>query len=1025
GIYILVIWLRGREARQEGEPSDVEKVEQLEERLVKAVEYSKDAPWYLVIGHSGCGKTTLLINSGLEFSFIDTLQEKPLQQEMFYAKDASLGDAKNAIILDTAGRYVTFGNESQERGEWLELLFLLRKYRKNKPIDGLIVAIDIPSLVENDGAGIEQQAKMIRERMMEMIPRLGMKFPVYVVFTKCDTLYGFTQFFDDLDAQQRTQVWGGTFRRDQQGNPEVVFREECERLSQILHSRKLLRLSAGQTQTGGAIYTFPSEFDAVYPKLTQFVGELFSGQSKEKPIFRGFYLTSGTQARDKIDLVLQDMAASLNHQPLQLPENPSDTVEAKSYFIKDLFQRVLFPDRGLEQPTTQVERRNMFVRLGICAAALAVFGVLTTTFAVSFRQNKRFMMDARLSAALISEIIPGGPHSPHELEQLESSRKSIVPLERSRFLWQKQKDDVAAAARKQYLSKKYGSSKGWEVKLRREVRIPVKVSKSSESENQPPEPIPKAEISAEVKSGAVAGKKRYKMHTNKEGEAFLKLKLEDGKVEVQFSVKHEEPGWEPPQPQIYDIQPGQHGVLKDEYGNPKYVRFIFSKLRRVIAVHCIDQLGEDLPGVPITIIEQTEELQEHTGTTNEQGIAQFPLEAPAGRELLIYYREFETNYEEQPDSLTIQSGQVNYPLDKTVRRKIQISVMAFEDSNPKPVASVSVGGIPLGVTNSNGELEVISDKIPTQQNVTAEPSPMTVSIDEIPSGYSIVLRYSSPLLQHEISVMAFVRSSQQPVSGVSVWVGEEELGVTNSNGELEVTSDTIPTQQNVTAEPSTEDVSVDPTPSGYKIVLKYAPPPPSLQVVTESQQPIGNVEVWIYLGEGETNSFNDEIAFESEGRQFRLVRLDATTDNDGRLQLLRAAESHQLLLYHPDYWPKNVGWAQVTQPIQMVSIRQERSVDDFDQAQRDGAEYYYERVLDYRNRGNWDEVIKNSQNALRLMPRLEFYLYLGWAYYDSAQIDEVREQANRGLALRLVDYYSEAEEQSLKRQLRNLRDLTQ
>jgi hypothetical protein len=967
GLYILVLFLLGKFGKKkktnlEADQPDIEKVERLEERIIKAAESSKDAPLYLVIGPKESGKTTLLINSGLEFSSIDTLQDTPLQQEIkgetrncdiFYTKDASFGSSKNAIILDTAGRYVTFGNESREQGEWRELLSILKKYRK--PINGLIVAIDLPRLVASEESDIEGQAKMIRDRMMEMIPRFGIKFPVYVVFTKCDSLYGFTEFFDDLEASERAQIWGATFRNEQQENLEAAFREECEQLSQILHDRRLLRLSQGKTQAGNSIYTLPLEFDAVYSKLTQFVTALFEIQSKEKPMFRGFYLTSAAQTGEAVDLVLKDEATSLGHPPLQFPTIPKDQGQAKGYFIKNIFQQVLFPDQGLEQPTTEVERRNMFVRLGICGAALILLALFSAIFFVSYSRSKRLMTNAKLHAAEVYTI-PEQSNSVEDFEKLEDFRRLIVQLERRSLLWNGQRDKVADNARKLYLGKIYGSRNGWEARLTREVEVPVKVFKlvGSEKREYRPEPIEEAKVLAQVLNGAVPHKEKDKIHqksTNENGLTTLKLKVEDGKIEVNLFLDHQEEGWETPQAQTCVIEPGERVTPE--------IKFIFSKLERLITIHCLDQFGENLSGVPIAIINaEDEELAQET--TNPEGKARFDeLEAPAGSALRIRYDDSETNFPaEAPDEVKIVSGQREYNLTKQLRRKIKIYVQAITNQQPQIGVLVSVDGKVLGATNDSGQLEGNVDTPPTRENikVDTDSSIKEIKVNKNDKGeYSIVLKF------------------------------EPEPVVTSGEG----------------IESSDDDGKIETQP--------LTQPPPTLDIVTPSGEPISDVEVWVYLEEGESPSFEtaDEIAYE----QLSLQKLRATTDSEGGLELPKEAEKHSLLLYHPDYWPKTVQWEVIENRTQMSLLTEEHSVRDFNM-QEAAAKHYYNEAIRVHRDDEWDDAFAAYEKAIRLMPTKKHYFFIAAAYRDAGNkggmdSDESSQKshdwARRGIILNLPD----------------------
>ena len=45
--------------------------------------------------------------------------------------------------------------------------------------------------------------------------QLGVRVPIYAVFTKTDLIAGFVEFFDNLGKEEREQVWGMTFPLDE------------------------------------------------------------------------------------------------------------------------------------------------------------------------------------------------------------------------------------------------------------------------------------------------------------------------------------------------------------------------------------------------------------------------------------------------------------------------------------------------------------------------------------------------------------------------------------------------------------------------------------------------------------------------------------------------------------------------------------------------------------------------------------------------------------------------------------------
>ena len=119
-----------------------------------------------------------------------------------------------------------------------------------------------------------------------------------------------------------------------------------------------------------------------------------------------------------------------------------------------------------------------------------------------------------------------------------------------------------------------------------------------------------------------------------------------------------------------------------------------------------------------------------------------------------------------------------------------------------------------------------------------------------------------------------------------------------------------------------------------------------------------------------------------------------------------------------------VNWQQTDKSIQMISIKQERSFSDFGKVQIDGAEHYYQLAQRYHNRGVHKEAITNYQNAIRLAPRLKYYLQLGWAYQEMDQTEAALKQVNIGLELKLLDD-PEANEELLKQQLQELLKILQ
>src|SRR5205823_3564085 len=90
-----------------------------------------------------------------------------------------------------------------------------KRFRPRQPLNGAIVTISIYDLSHWTEEEVARYADHVRDRVHELYTRLGMRFPIYCLVTKGDLLAGFTEFFGDLDAAQRSQVWGATFEHSQ------------------------------------------------------------------------------------------------------------------------------------------------------------------------------------------------------------------------------------------------------------------------------------------------------------------------------------------------------------------------------------------------------------------------------------------------------------------------------------------------------------------------------------------------------------------------------------------------------------------------------------------------------------------------------------------------------------------------------------------------------------------------------------------------------------------------------------------
>ncbi len=377
-------------------------------------------PWYLMVGPPGAGKTTALLKSGLRF---------PAGAERI----KGVGGTRNcdwfftdeAILVDTAGRYTT---EDEDRDEWNAFLDALKDSRPDRPINGIMVAISAQDLL-GDELDLEDHADNIRRRVDELVQRLGLRLPVYLVITKTDLIPGFVEFFGELDRDGREQIWGATVEPYSTADPAEVVEREFDGIMDALRPHRNARLSRNlRREERQRVYDFPLELASMRDRLARFSSVVFAPNPlSEGPLFRGFYFTSGTQEGAPIDRVIGALAQQFG---LRTPPPPRAPSEPKSYFLKDVFTDVVFPDRFIARRTKKAAGATWraMTRTGLAALGTAALIAILLGFAGA-RSNAqlRGVLEAGDRASGVT-FNPAGARF-DDVNRLEGLREEVARLE--------------------------------------------------------------------------------------------------------------------------------------------------------------------------------------------------------------------------------------------------------------------------------------------------------------------------------------------------------------------------------------------------------------------------------------------------------------------------------------------------------------------------------------------------------------------------------------------------------------------
>jgi type VI secretion system protein ImpL len=407
--------------------ADIEAMQAEFQKAVRALKSSrlarrgKDAmsalPWYMIIGPPGAGKSTALRNSGLQFPYLSARGGGV--RGVGGTRNCDWWLTNEAIILDTAGRYAT---EDDDQDEWFGFLEMLKKNRPRRPINGVLIAVNVAELGGATDEEVADLAKRIRDRVDEVMNQLHVVVPVYLLCTKCDLVPGFVETFNELKKNERGQIWGFTFPFDPD-NPEPgeAFQDKFDELVKVVELRALSRMAAERrVEVRQRVYEFPQQLEALRANLVEFVSQAFAGNVyQETPILRGVYFTSGTQEGRPIDRVMQKMADAFGVRPrIAQALTPG---EARSYFLRDVFSRVIFPDRDAAVASGAMSRRDLAIRSGIVGGGLLLALLLSLLPAAAYSKNRRLIGAMRSVSDALTSAAPsraGGPLADEVFEPL-------------------------------------------------------------------------------------------------------------------------------------------------------------------------------------------------------------------------------------------------------------------------------------------------------------------------------------------------------------------------------------------------------------------------------------------------------------------------------------------------------------------------------------------------------------------------------------------------------------------------------
>ncbi|OOF82248.1 type VI secretion protein [Rodentibacter ratti] len=370
--------------------------ESLKEHLSNK-DYIYQLPWYVVIGSNESGKTSFINRSNQKFTLtaVERTSKRYMREHSMYQIDWWVSD--DAILLDPEGGMIQqLGSEKDPNGNiakglWEHLLGWISDVRPQRPVNGIILVVDLPKLIASNHSDRQALAVILRNRIREVTEQFGARVPVYVILNKSDLIEGFEAFYGDLKQAERHQNLGFSFtlNTDEQidnwtkelANSYSAFVKETE---EIIFDRLAGTISQEDRES---LYMYARQLGGMQNILLQFISDVLeSDRFTTTPYVRGVYFSSIFQEGIPMDFYQAAISKQfdLPHVvPSYLPERSQRT-----YFTHNFFQNIIYPEAGLVSDNRKEIRRNKrkFI-LGV--ASIVICGIcILATWQNYFYQNK-------------------------------------------------------------------------------------------------------------------------------------------------------------------------------------------------------------------------------------------------------------------------------------------------------------------------------------------------------------------------------------------------------------------------------------------------------------------------------------------------------------------------------------------------------------------------------------------------------------------------------------------------------------
>ncbi|WP_237932246.1 type VI secretion system protein [Buttiauxella sp. S19-1] len=248
-------------------------------------------PWYLLVGDR-CGKSTLLASAGLprfDDNNDDSVPGPTRTLRWWFFRQLCILDLSSNFLNDAAKHRQAWGK-------------LIQWSTRIPPLSGIIVALPVSALMNNDLTVLHTFARQQRTLIEPLVRRFGECLPLYVMVTQCDIFPGFSLWHRQLSTSQNQQPLGYSWPKPLHIDGQDEFALHAL-FTALREGMSRVRLSMGRpnvrcAEENALLLDFPEAFTMLEPKLRYVLASLCEPNAYFSPISLSSVWFSATEPQE-------------------------------------------------------------------------------------------------------------------------------------------------------------------------------------------------------------------------------------------------------------------------------------------------------------------------------------------------------------------------------------------------------------------------------------------------------------------------------------------------------------------------------------------------------------------------------------------------------------------------------------------------------------------------------------------------------------------------------------------------------